>query len=236
MSEGNHENLLKKVELLENENSKLKTKLSAKEEEIEQLKKAKNYLDNVLDNMPGLVYWKDKNGVILGDNEAHAKALGFSKPEDVIGKTDYDFSWKNQADEIHKNDLIAIRDGKTIIVEEEGVLPNGNKIVGLTHKSPLKDEKGKIIGLIGISIDITARKEAEKKAAQLQLENEHQKTELEAQTKFKRLIDQAAHDTKSPLAILLIIAHQCNGLKKEDLFKTLENYTAFLPMNVYWIR
>ena len=108
------------------------------------------------------------------------------------------------------------------------------KFLFLSKKNPFKDNKGNILGVLGISIDITDRKKAEKEAIRLQLENELQKTKLEEQLKFKKLVDQAANDIQSHLATLLILVQQCSGLAKNDVFKTIEKLADTAPVNVYW--
>src|SRR5262249_4346608 len=53
----------------------------------------KSYMDAILDHLPGEVYWKDKEGRYLGCNKVIARMAGFERPEDMIGKTDYDLCW-----------------------------------------------------------------------------------------------------------------------------------------------
>lgn len=215
----NHEKLLDDMEVLSSNYKKLSSESNSEKKEIAELKKSKNYLNNILDNIPGFVYWKDKSGVILGDNVLHAKTVGFSKPEEVIGKTDYDFSWRDQADKMRDNDLMVMKSGKMITAEEEGVLPDGHKIIGLTHKAPLIDEEKKVIGVVGISIDVTALKEAQKEAERLkselqetQLKNELQKVQIEEHEKFRKIVDQVVHDIKSPISAMkqILKAHEAD--------------------------
>ena len=52
----------------------------------------------IMNNIPQAVFWKDRDLVYLGCNQAFADDAGFSSPEDIIGKTDFDMPWKEQAE------------------------------------------------------------------------------------------------------------------------------------------
>jgi PAS domain S-box-containing protein len=57
----------------------------------------------------------------------------------------------------------------------------------------------------------------------------------EEELKFRKIVDQATNDTKSPLTILLIVAQQCAGLLKEKMFELLDVYASIAPIALYWI-
>jgi two-component system aerobic respiration control sensor histidine kinase ArcB len=118
-------------------------------------------LRNIIKNLPISIYWKDKNGVYLGCNDYQAEMAGFATDADIIGKTDYDFPWKGYADEVGKIDQDIMQAGVSKELEQATILPSGKKAILFTHKAPLRDAQGKVIGIMGASIDITARKEAE---------------------------------------------------------------------------
>ena len=133
--------------------------------EIKKLKdkydKDINILNFIVQNLPGSVYWKNEKGVYLGNN-AYAKNLmnTLGLTSDFIGKTDYDIFPKKVADNFRKADL-AVLSGENLIAEEVTVLPNLKKMVQLSSKIPLLDKTEKIVGILGISLDITERKKAE---------------------------------------------------------------------------
>lgn len=236
-----------KISSLKKRNIQLQKKLDRAKKEIAELKKSKNYLNNILDNMPGFVYWKNKAGVILGDNKLHANILGFSSTKEVIGKTDYDLSWKDQAERLRQNDLEVMRKGKSITIEEEGTLPNGKKIIGLTHKAPLRNEKKRVIGIIGISLDITEQKRIEQELQESKIREETQK---EIVTTIKTLSGAIAHEMRTPLATLSVTIDQIkffenrnlpvNHKEKARLLKvckdTIKNTTHFIDMLLVKIR
>ncbi len=123
--------------------------------------KLKLKLEDIIATLPGHVYWKDKNGALLGCNEEQAKKFGLSKAVDVIGKTDYDFYDKATADEVVRNDQEVMRSGQAHTYEESVTLPDGHKITYISKKAPLRNERGEIIGTLGSSINITVQKEKE---------------------------------------------------------------------------
>jgi two-component system, OmpR family, aerobic respiration control sensor histidine kinase ArcB len=119
------------------------------------------FLEKLVANMPGHVYWKDLNGKYLGVNAQQAKSAGYSSSEEMIGKTDYDNLSKDEADSIRKLDMEVISAGKMQVIEETISAYAGGEATFLSQKMPLKDEHGKIIGLFGISLDITDYKRME---------------------------------------------------------------------------
>jgi len=126
-------------------------------------------LKYIINELPGSIYWKDRDGIYLGRNCTSAeslKAMNFS--DDVIGKTDYDLFPKNMADQFRLHDLEVIETAKEISKEEISYLSSGDEIIQLSTKCPLYDREGRIIGIVGNTVDITKLKkvEADFKSAQ----------------------------------------------------------------------
>lgn len=153
----------------------------------------KSYLNDIINNLPGAVYWKDADGHYMGCNKFVAEMAGFTSPDEMIGKTDYDLCWHEFADEWRLLDTKVMQDNTTIIREEFVKLANGNVIIELTFKTPLKNEHNETIGIIGTSLDITKRKEMEKALQQSQIAAE---AANHAKTKF---IANMSHDIRTPL-------------------------------------
>lgn len=116
-------------------------------------------LEEIISQLPGHVYWKDKNCVFLGSNTNNWKDFGLKSLQEYIGKTDYDIFPKKEAEQLRKIDKEVMRTGKPKIVEELLTNANGEKCLYLSHKIPLKDKKGQIVGILGQSIDITSAKQ-----------------------------------------------------------------------------
>jgi len=176
----------------------------------------RDYYENILSMMPGHVYWYDLNNVYLGCNDTQAKAVGLKSRKDIVGKTNYDISWKNSAKEINASNELVIKTGKPTEVEESGILANGQRIIGLTNKAPLRDHHNKIIGVVGVSLDITKMKKLEKelKLAKKEAENANQ-----MKTDFIRNME---HDIRTPCAGILSVSanlakQESDPFKKESL-------------------
>lgn len=169
-------------------------KAHEKAQQDQQLAELKEYLENIIALMPGHVYWKDKNSIYLGCNDLQAIDAGFKSKEEMMGKTDFDMSWKNQAAAIQKMDLEVMTTGIARSSEEIATLPNGVKATFLSKKSP-HYRNGEIVGIVGISFDITAQKEAEA----LRVEQETLKRQVDT---TKVLASTIAHELRTPLAAI----------------------------------
>ncbi|MDR0678199.1 MAG: PAS domain-containing sensor histidine kinase [Holosporaceae bacterium] len=166
------------------------------------------YIDNILKHIPGCIFWKDKNGVYLGCNQMEAEMVGLSSPEHIIGKTDYALSWKCIADLLRETDKRIMRTGIPEEIIETPTLADGRQIMMLTKKSPLYDNKNNIIGIIGVSLDMTDRVRAEK----LEIQHELQKIKISEQEEFRKFTARVAHDIAFPLASLEHFSKCCEGL------------------------
>lgn len=171
-----------------------------------------DYFSNIIDSVEGSIYWKDIDGVYLGCNAYAAEMISFSKPENIIGKTDYDLFDKVIADSYRKHDLQVIEQQGELTIEEWAKSTDGEDIVQLSCKKPLYSRSGEIIGIIGNTINITDRREKER----LKLENEVQKKLLQEQEKFRVLVDQMSHDIRSPLTSLHMLVEMCDEIEEEN--------------------
>jgi PAS domain S-box-containing protein len=118
---------------------------------------------SVLDALPFCVFWKDRNSVGLGCNQALADIAGLHKPKDYIGKTDYDLPWtKEEADFFRECDRRVMDSGEAEVNIIESQKQADGQIAWLeTSKIPLTDENGNILGILGAFHDITERKRIE---------------------------------------------------------------------------
>ncbi len=116
-------------------------------------------LEEVLAQLPGHIYWKNKDCIFVGSNTNNWKDFGLESLKSFRGKTDYDIFSKQDADQLRIIDEEVIRTGKSKIAEEIVTEPNGKKASYLSHKVPLKNKKGEIIGILGVSVDITASRQ-----------------------------------------------------------------------------
>jgi PAS domain S-box-containing protein len=126
------------------------------------LETEKSLLRCLIDAVPDLIFFKDKDGKFLGCNKAFEEYTG-RKEADFKGKTDYDFFTKEQADEYAKSDAEILRTKTATRSHEMTRYPDGRKVLFDTMKTLFTDTKGNALGLIGISRDITEFEETQTK-------------------------------------------------------------------------
>ncbi|MFH1249204.1 MAG: PAS domain S-box protein [archaeon] len=128
----------------------------------ENLNSSKEMLQRIIDILPIRVFWKDENLRYLGCNEIFAKDAGKNRPEDLIGKDDFEMGWKEQAKSYREDDLEVIKSGKSKLnFEELQTTPKGDTIWLKTSKLPLSDLQRNSVGILGTYDDITERKKSE---------------------------------------------------------------------------
>ncbi|MEW6514265.1 MAG: PAS domain-containing protein [Pseudomonadota bacterium] len=138
----------------------------------QELEHERSLLATVMQTIPDLVWLKDPDGVYLGCNPRFEALYGKTQAE-ITGKTDYDFVDRELADFFRANDRKAAEKGAPSINEEWLTFAaDGHRELVETTKTPMFDAQGKLVGVLGVARDITARKQAEEslKAHQEQLE------------------------------------------------------------------
>jgi len=146
--------------------SQVKSRTKELVEEIDERKRAEGALRDsevkyrtLLENLPHRIFHKDINSTYISCNENYARGLKLF-PDEVTGKTDYDFYPGNLAKKYIADDRRVIESGKTAELEEKYVVENKEFWIQ-TVKAPVRDERDDIVGVIGIFSDITERKEME---------------------------------------------------------------------------
>lgn len=128
----------------------------------EALRNSQQITEGIINSIPVRVFWKDLNLVYLGCNKIFATDAGFASPKDIVGKDDYQMTWRDQADLYRNDDLEVIKSGVAKIhIEEPQTTPDGKTIYLLTSKIPLRDSQGEVVGVLGTYLDITDRKKTE---------------------------------------------------------------------------
>ncbi|MCC2624919.1 MAG: Histidine kinase [Burkholderiales bacterium] len=134
----------------------------------------------LIDGIAASIYWKDKDGHILGCNKYMLKMAGVTSRAKIIGKTDYELCWKEYADKLRAADILAMKTG-CYTGEEYIILPNGKQRVYFSTKTQLRNNNGKVIGIAGVSFDITEQKKF--------IEEEKQQAVFNEQLKIMQIID-----------------------------------------------
>ncbi len=119
-------------------------------------------LQKVLDTIPMPIFWKDLKSNFLGCNQYFAEEAGKSSPGELVGKDDYDTPSFEQTEKYRADDAEIMSSGVAKInIEELHFYSNGDLGWVRTSKVPLRDENGKVFGLLGVYEDITEKKQAE---------------------------------------------------------------------------
>ncbi len=157
-------------------------------------------LENIMRVSPENIYWKDKYGTTLGCNLSQAKRLRYKNVNQVIGKSDFDLFDFETALTIRNNDLFVMRSNKKLVAEEN-IINSKNSSKNqyfLSYKNPLRDPKtNEVVGVIGISVDITKQKTQE-----LELIEKNKLLEKALQAK-NELLNNISHEIKTPLSSIL---------------------------------
>ena len=126
-----------------------------------ELKLRESYLSAIIENQPGLIWLKDLKGRFLTANTKFSNIFGFSNPEMLLGKTDFDICEQKLAEKYAEEDAQVIETKKPSIIEESFAQKDGYKWFE-TFKTPIFGKDGSVIGTTGVSRNITERKLAEK--------------------------------------------------------------------------
>ncbi len=167
-----------------------------------------NYLNRVIASMPCNVWWTDENSRFIGCNENTYRTAGFKSREDFIGKNPFvlgkKLGWnQGQAEKFREDDLTVMLTGEPIMnaLEPPIKMADGRTTYYITTRVPLRDEHNKIIGIIGISTDVTER---------IEMENELRKANERAEIATKAKLDFLAnfsHELRTPLNGILGITN-----------------------------
>ncbi len=134
----------------------------------EHLQSSEKFLEQIVENIPNMIFVKDaENLSFVRFNKAGEELLGYSR-EDLIGKSDYDLFPSSQADFFIAKDMEVLRNGKLVEIPEEKIDTRlkGKRVLH-TKKIPILNTDGSAQFLLGISEDITERKQSEEKNLRL---------------------------------------------------------------------
>jgi PAS domain S-box-containing protein len=130
----------------------------------EEMDRDRTLLRALIETIPDRIYVKDTEARFVLNNIAHIRALGAASQNEVRGKTDFDFRPADIATERMADDRKVLESGEPLYNREEATIrADGKDGWNLVNKVPLRDAQGRIVGLVGISRDITERKRMEEK-------------------------------------------------------------------------
>ena len=129
-----------------------------------ELRRERRMMDAFMQSVPDAVYFKDLQSHFINCSHSLARYFGKTSPDELRGKTDFDFFSDEHARPAFEAEQQIIRTGEPVIgLPEKEVFPDGRIQWSLTTKMPMYDEEGRIVGTFGISKNITELKLAEDK-------------------------------------------------------------------------
>lgn len=166
-------------------------------------------MQKVIDCLPLRVFYKDRDCIYLGGNEALLKDAGVATVEELVGKTDFDLAWtREQAEAFRKDDREVMESGKAKLnIEEPQTQADGAQHWLVTNKVPLRDADGVVIGVMGTYSDITERKNAE---ARLSFEASH---DALTHLSNRRAAEQSLNHALTNDAAVMVVYLDLDGFK-----------------------
>lgn len=178
-----------------------------------QLAESKQMLQLVIDNIPQRVFWKDTELYYLGCNKAFSRDAGLDDPSQIVGKSDHDFPWKDEADAYRRDDLRTIQSGIAKINYEEAQHRQDGTLNWLrTSKIPLADASGRTIGVLAMYEDITERKLVEQRMEHMALYDGL--TGLPNRSHFLARLEQAIATAKRQHSLLALMYFDIDKFKR----------------------
>ncbi len=131
----------------------------------EELKREKELLNLLMDNIPDRIYFKDKDSRFIRANKAIAQLFGKDNPEYLYGKTDFDLHDPEHARQAFEDEQNLMKKGKPLVNKIESHLLDGKRVWESSTKIPLFDQNNELLGMVGISRDYTKQKQLEEALA-----------------------------------------------------------------------
>jgi sigma-B regulation protein RsbU (phosphoserine phosphatase) len=160
---------------------------------------AQHLFQFLLENTPDQVYFKDREGRFLSASRAVAKYMDVPNPDDLVGKTDFDFWSEETAKDAFADEKRIMETGVPMVGKIEKLIHSDGRITwDYTTKMPLKDSTGQVMGICGINKDFTAIKHMEDALAEERnrlrittAELEEKNAQLEADLRMAREVQLA---------------------------------------------
>jgi len=180
---------------------------------ISALSSENDTLRNIIELLPGNVYWKNKHGKFLGCNKNIAKIAGLQSSDDIIGKDALEIFGETFSLSSQQNDEAVIASQQEHNYEEIGLDIHGQPAIFLSKKIPLYHSSGELMGTITVSFDITERKKMEE---EFKIAKEKAIASNLVKTQFVTAVN---HELRTPLASIIGLV----DLLKNEKLQTIES-------------
>ncbi len=204
--------------------NELETLVQLRTEELkhsnEQATQAAEELELIIDNLPGIVFYKDTEKNYIRVNQRLAESYQMDKAE-FAGKNMAELHTPDEVEKYWKDDLTVIESRKALLnVEDTLETPGGTRTI-LTSKIPIQDEAGAVSGILGVSIDITDRKQTEEA---LQVEFTKNQMLLQAGSDGIHVLDLDGNVVETSEAFCSMLGYSRDGM----LGMNVSNWDAFI--------
>lgn len=190
---------------------------------LDRLTENEYRLRAIIESVPECVKLQSADGTVLEINPAGLRLVGAKRPEDIIGKPIYCIVAPEYTDVYHEN-MRRVFAGETVVYEFKSITLEGGTSWMETHAVPLRDSRGTIYALLGITRDLTEQKQAEEQARRHQAELAH----VARLSTMGEMATGIAHELNQPLAAIANFARGCirrlrsDGMDPEELVEPLQ--------------
>jgi len=178
------------------------------------LKASEDKYRTLVENLPQKIFLKDRDSVYISCNGNFARDRGI-KAEDIAGKTDHDFYPRELAEKYRADDKRIMESGETEDINEK-YIQNGREVIVHTAKTPVRDERGNVTGVLALFWDITAQRRAQKRLLAYQQRLRELASEMSlAEERERKRIAIELHDQVTQNLVLFKI--NLGGLREREL-------------------
>ena len=186
------------------------------QKEKDKLANTNNILENIIENAPIIIFWKDRNGIYRGSNKLFLELMNLKDEKELLGKKDSDFNIVENENYIN-DDLYVMTNKKPKLNYTETISAKNNDIRILnTSKVPLLDENDNVIGVLGVIQDLTNQIDNQNRLK----EHEQLLIQQSKLASMGEMIANIAHQWRQPLSI---ISTSATGIKIQKEMGILDN-------------